>query len=276
MSDTIEQPEHSRLAVQWFTQMLNNTLAEVKDLFGKFRLNEALMAIYRLFWEDFSAWYLEIVKPAYEQPIDRATLDATWHFFDTLLRLLHPFMPFITEELWQHIAERSEGESIMYAPIPEAESTDRSILDAMAQAKEIVGGVRNVRKSKNLPPREALTLQAVGTLDNPFKPIICKLAGLDHIEEVSAKDATAASFLVGTLELAVPLGSSINVEEELAKLEADLAYARGFLATVEKKLSNERFVANAPEAVVANERKKQADAMSRIETLTAAIAALKQ
>ncbi|MBR3100713.1 MAG: valine--tRNA ligase [Muribaculaceae bacterium] len=276
VSDTIEQPEHSRLAVQWFTQMLNNTLAEVKDLFGKFRLNEALMAIYRLFWEDFSAWYLEIVKPAYEQPIDRATLDATWHFFDTLLRLLHPFMPFITEELWQHIAERSEGESIMYAPIPEAESTDRSILDAMAQAKEIVGGVRNVRKSKNLPPREALTLQAVGTLDNPFKPIICKLAGLDHIEEVSAKDATAASFLVGTLELAVPLGSSINVEEELAKLEADLAYARGFLATVEKKLSNERFVANAPEAVVANERKKQADAMSRIETLTAAIAALKQ
>ncbi len=276
VSDDVEQPEHSRLAVEWFGQVLNATLAEVKDLFSKFRLNEALMAVYRLFWEEFSAWYLEVVKPAYEHPIDRATLDATWHYFDTLLRLLHPFMPFITEELWQHIGEHTEGDSIMTARIPEAGPVNEAVLAAMAQAKEIVGGVRNVRKSKNLPPREALTLQVVGRLDNPFKPIICKLGGLETIAEVDAKEATAASFLVGTLELAVPLAGNINVAEELAKLEADLAYARGFLATVEKKLANERFVANAPEAVVAGERKKQADALSRIETLTAAIDALKQ
>ena len=276
VSDDVEQPEHSRLAVEWFGQVLNATLAEVKDLFSKFRLNEALMAVYRLFWEEFSAWYLEVVKPAYEHPIDRATLDATWHYFDTLLRLLHPFMPFITEELWQHIGEHTEGDSIMTARIPEAGPVNEAVLAAMAQAKEIVGGVRNVRKSKNLPPREALTLQVVGQLDNPFKPIICKLGGLETIAEVDAKEATAASFLVGTLELAVPLAGNINVAEELAKLEADLAYARGFLATVEKKLANERFVANAPEAVVAGERKKQADALSRIETLTAAIDALKQ
>ena len=276
VSDDVEQPEHSRLAVEWFGQVLNATLAEVKDLFSKFRLNEALMAVYRLFWEEFSAWYLEVVKPAYEHPIDRATLDATWHYFDTLLRLLHPFMPFITEELWQHIGEHTEGDSIMTARIPEAGPVNEAVLAAMAQAKEIVGGVRNVRKSKNLPPREALTLQVVGRLDNPFKPIICKLGGLETIAEVDAKEATAASFLVGTLELAVPLAGNINVAEELAKLEADLAYARGFLATVEKKLANERFVANAPEAVVAGERKKQADALSRIETLTAAIYALKQ
>ena len=276
VSDDVEQPEHSRLAVEWFGQVLNATLTEVKDLFSKFRLNEALMAVYRLFWEEFSAWYLEVVKPAYEHPIDRATLDATWHYFDTLLRLLHPFMPFITEELWQHIGEHTEGDSIMTARIPEAGPVNEAVLAAMAQAKEIVGGVRNVRKSKNLPPREALTLQVVGQLDNPFKPIICKLGGLETIAEVDAKEATAASFLVGTLELAVPLAGNINVAEELAKLEADLAYARGFLATVEKKLANERFVANAPEAVVAGERKKQADALSRIETLTAAIDALKQ
>ncbi len=276
VSGDVEQPEHSRLAVEWFGQVLNATLAEVKDLFSKFRLNEALMAVYRLFWEEFSAWYLEVVKPAYEHPIDRATLDATWHYFDTLLRLLHPFMPFITEELWQHIGEHTEGDSIMTARIPEAGPVNEAVLAAMAQAKEIVGGVRNVRKSKNLPPREALTLQVVGQLDNPFKPIICKLGGLETIAEVDAKEATAASFLVGTLELAVPLAGNINVAEELAKLEADLAYARGFLATVEKKLANERFVANAPEAVVAGERKKQADALSRIETLTAAIDALKQ
>ena len=272
----IEQPEHSRLAVQWFHAVLDSTLAEVKDLFTKFRLNEALMAVYRLFWEEFSAWYLEIVKPAYQQPIDAKTMDATLYFFDTLLRLLHPFMPFITEELWQHIAERNDGESIMYARIPEPGQPDTALLSAMTQAKEIVGGVRNVRKSKNLPNREELALQVVGEFNNPLAPIIVKTAGLSGIECVDTKDATAAAFLVGTTEFAVPLGNNINVEEEIAKLEADLKYAQGFLATVEKKLSNERFVANAPEAVVAAERKKQADAQSKIATLTEAIAALRR
>ena len=271
----IEQPEHSRLAVEWFHSVLDATLAEVKDLFTKFRLNEALMAIYRLFWEEFSAWYLEIVKPAYQQPIDAKTMDATLYFFDTLLRLLHPFMPFITEELWQHISERQDGESIMYARIPEPGTPDEALLKAMAEAKEIVAGVRSVRLSKNIPNKTAMQLNIVGKWTNPLKAIIMKVAVLDNIAEVDTKDPMAASFMVGTTEFAVPLSGSIDVEEELKKLEAELQYARGFLATVEKKLSNERFVANAPEAVVAGERKKQSDALSKIQTLEESIKALK-
>ncbi len=272
----IEQPEHSRLAVEWFQSVLDNTLAEVKDLFSKFRLSEALMAVYRLFWEEFSAWYLETIKPAYQQPIDSKTLEATLGFFDSLLRMLHPFMPFITEELWQHISERKDGESIMYARMPEAGEPNEALLKAVAEAKEIVTNVRNVRKSKNIPQREALSLQVVGEWSNPCKSIIVKLAGLDAVESVETKDATAASFLVGTTEFAVPLGNNINVEEEIAKLEAELKYTQGFLASVEKKLSNERFVSNAPEAVVAGERKKQADAQSKIATLQETLAALKK
>ena len=272
----IEQPEHSRLAVAWFQSVLDSTLAEVKDLFSKFRLSEALMAVYRLFWEEFSAWYLESIKPAYQQPIDHKTLEATMGFFDSLLRMLHPFMPFITEELWQNISERKDGESIMYARMPEAGEPNAELLKAVAEAKEIVTGVRNVRKSKNIPNKEALSLQVVGEFTNPCKSIIAKLAGLEAIDSVETKDATAASFLVGTTEFAVPLGSSINVEEEIAKLEAELKYTQGFLASVEKKLSNERFVNNAPEAVVAGERKKQADAQSKIATIQEALKALKK
>ncbi len=272
----VEQPEANRQAVQWFRNMLNDALATVKDHFSKFRLSDAMMVLYRLFWEEFSAWYLESVKPAYGQPMDRATMDATLDFFDTLLRLLHPFMPFITEELWQHLAEREDGESIMYARIPEPKQADAALLKAMADAKEIVGGVRNVRKQKNLPNKEQLTLQAVGGLNNPLVAIIIKLAGLDKIETVSEKDATAAAFMVGTAEFAVPLAGSIDVEEEIKKLEADLEYTRGFLASVDKKLSNERFVANAPEAVVANERKKKADAESKIATMEQALQQLKK
>ena len=272
----VEQPEANRQAVQWFRNMLNDALATVKDHFSKFRLSDAMMVLYRLFWEEFSAWYLESVKPAYGQPMDRATMDATLDFFDTLLRLLHPFMPFITEELWQHLAEREDGESIMYARIPEPQQADAALLKAMADAKEIVGGVRNVRKQKNLPNKEQLTLQAVGGLNNPLVAIIIKLAGLDKIETVSEKDATAAAFMVGTAEFAVPLAGSIDVEEEIKKLEADLEYIRGFLASVDKKLSNERFVANAPEAIVANERKKKADAESKIATMEQALQQLKK
>lgn len=272
----IEQPESARKAIEWFDAVLNSTLAEVKDLFGKFRLSEALMAVYKLFWDEFSSWYLEMVKPAYQQPIDRATYNATLNFFDNLLRLLHPFMPFITEELWQHIAERGENESIMVARIPEAQPFDAAVIAAMNEAKEIIAGVRSVRLQKNIPNKNALTLQVVGAFENVNAAIIKKLANLEAIDEVSEKDATAASFLVGTTEYAVPLGNSINVEEELKKLEADLKYMEGFLASIEKKLSNERFVSNAPEAVVAGERKKQADAESKIKTLKESIAALKK
>ena len=273
----IEQPEHSRLAVQWFDNVLRSTEAEVKDLFSKFRLNDALMAIYRLFWEEFSAWYLEAVKPAYQQPIDRATMDATLRFFDSLLRLLHPFMPFITEELWQHIDERKDGESIMYAPInltPAEADTD--LLKAMDEAKSIISGVRNVRLSKNIPQKQPMNLMIVGKWTNPFKSIVEKLGGLESITDADAKDPAAASFMVGTTEYCVPLEGAINVEEEIKKLQAELDYAIGFLKSVEKKLSNERFVANAPEAVVAAERKKQADAQSKIKTLEESIAALKK
>ena len=274
VSDDAVQPAHSRVAVEWFDNVLRATMAEVKDHFSKFRLNDALMALYRLFWEDFSAWYLEIVKPGYQQPIDRATLNATLDYFDLLLRLLHPFMPFITEELWQHIAERGEGESIMHATIPAPQAADAALLAAMAQAKEVVAGVRSVRKSKNIAPRDLVTLQVVGEMNELCHDVIVKLAGLDSIDVVDAKDATAASFIVGTTEFAVPLKGNVDIAAERAKLEADLKYAEGFLASVEKKLANERFVANAPEAVVAGERKKQADAQSRIATLRAALAAL--
>ena len=273
----IEQPEHSRLAVQWFDNVLRSTEAEVKDLFSKFRLNEALMAIYRLFWEEFSAWYLEAVKPAYQQPIDRTTMDATLRFFDSLLRLLHPFMPFITEELWQHIDERKDGESIMYAPINQTPAeADTDLLKAMEEAKSIISGVRNVRLSKNIPQKQPMNLMIVGKWTNPFKSIVEKLGGLESITDADAKDPAAASFMVGTTEYCVPLEGAINVEEEIKKLQADLDYAIGFLKSVEKKLSNERFVANAPEAVVAAERKKQADAQSKIKTLEESIAALKK
>ena len=272
----IEQPEHSKLAVKWFESVLNSTLAEVEDLFSKFRLNDALMTVYRLFWEEFSAWYLEIIKPAYGEPIDKATYDTTLGFFDVLLRLLHPFMPFITEELWQHISERADGESIMYANLPKAGIVDADVVKLMSEAKEIVSGVRNVRTSKNIPNKNALTLQVVGKFTNPYATIIKKLAVVDEISEVASKDDTAASFLVGTTEYAVPLGSNINIEEELDKLQKELEYMQGFLRTVEKKLSNEKFVAHAPETVVNGERKKKADAESKIATLQESIAALKK
>ena len=273
----IEQPEHSRLAVEWFDNVLRSTEAEVKDLFSKFRLNEALMAIYRLFWEEFSAWYLEAVKPAYKKPIDRATLDATLRFFDSLLRLLHPFMPFITEELWQHIDERAEGESIMYAPVEKnPAAADDDMLKAMEEAKNIISGVRSVRLSKNIPQKQPMNLMIVGKWTNPFKSVVVKLAGLEAISDADAKDPAAASFMVGTTEYCVPLEGSINVEEEVKKLQAELDYTIGFLKSVEKKLGNERFVANAPEAVVAAERKKQSDAQSKIKTLEESIAALKK
>ena len=276
VADDIEQPSAARLAVQWFGNVLSETVAELADLFGKFRLSEALMAVYKLFWDEFSSWYLEMVKPAYGQPIDRATYDATLHYFDMLLRLLHPFMPFITEELWQHLAARADGESIMYARLPEAGDVDAACIKAMDEAKEIIAGVRTIRLQRNIPNKTALDLQVMGSFTNPFGDVICKLANVQAIDEAQAKDATAATFLVGTTEYAVPLGNSINVEEELKKLEADLKYMQGFKMSIEKKLGNEKFVNNAPEAVVAGERKKLADATAKIATLEAGIAALKQ
>ena len=272
----IEQPEYAQIATKWFESQLNSVLAEVDDLFSKFRISEALMAVYRLFWDEFSSWYLEMIKPAYQQPIDRTTYEVTLKYFESLLCMLHPFMPFITEELWQHITERKPGESIMLSLMPKAGVVDDKMIAAIAEAKEIISGIRTIRLQKNIPNKNALQLQVVGKFSNSCRSIIMKLANVDSIAEVSEKDATAASFLVGTTEYAVPLGNNINVEEELAKLRADLKYYEGFLVSVEKKLGNERFVNNAPEAVVNAERKKKADAESKIATLKESIAALEK
>ncbi len=270
---SIEQPEVAATAVKWFESRMNATLAEVNDLFGKFRLNEALMAVYRLFWDEFSSWYLEMVKPGYQQPIDKLTFEATINFFDALLRMLHPFMPFITEELWQHIAQRRDGESIMYAPMPVPGEINAAISSSIEVAKEVITGVRAVRAQKNIAPKETLELNIIGDIDSVAKPVVAKLANLSAIEANATKDATAASFMVGTTEFNIPL--AIDVEAEIARLEKEIAYLEGFKASVEKKLSNQRFVSGAPEAVVNNERNKLADATSKIAALQATLAAIK-
>lgn len=266
--------EAAKMAMKWFEAKLNSTVAEVNDLMKKFRLSEALKEIYRLFWDEFSAWYLEMVKPAYGSPIDRTTINATLGYFDALLRLLHPFMPFITEELWQHIAERREGESIMYAPTPAAGEVDAALLHIMEQVKEAVNGIRNVRAEKNIPNKETLVLNIIGTWSKERDAVITKLGNLESINHNAEKDPTAATFMVGTTEINIPLANNIDIEAELAKLQKDLDYYTGFKSSVEKKLNNERFVANAPAAVVDGERKKLADADAKIANLTQAIAAL--
>lgn len=272
----VPQPESAAMAVDWFDAVLNKALAEVADLFGKFRLSEALMTVYKLFWDEFSSWYLEMVKPAYGAPIDRKTYDATLRYFDELLRLLHPFMPFITEELWQHLAERKEGESIMYASLPVTGQFDEHLLSDMDVAKEIIAGVRTVRLQKNLPNKETLPLQVVGGKASvPCVSVVKKMANLSDISESDTKDATSVSFLVGTVEYAVPLGGNIDIDAELKKLESELAYNEGFLQSVLKKLGNEKFVNNAPAKVIEMERKKQSDAEAKIAMLKESISALK-
>ena len=274
VDENIAQPETAATAIRWFDAQLSKTLAEVQDLFSKFRLSEALMAVYKLFWDEFSSWYLEVVKPGYQQPIDGETYRATLNFFDALLRMLHPFMPFITEELWQHLTERKDGESIMTALMPEAKPVDESLITAFETTKQIIAGVRTVRLQKNIPNRDALTLQIVGTHDSTNDCVIVKLTNLSEIAIVTEKDANSAAFLVGTTEYAVPLGNNIDVEAELAKLNEDLKYMQGFLRTVMGKLGNERFVNNAPAQVVELERKKKADAESKIKSIEERIAAL--
>ncbi|MDE6230379.1 MAG: valine--tRNA ligase [Muribaculaceae bacterium] len=270
----IEQPQSARLAVEWFDARLASTVVEMNDLMSKFRISEALMAVYRLFWDEFSAWYLEVVKPGYGQPLDKTTYEATIHYFDMLLRLLHPFMPFITEELWQHLCERKDGESIMYARIPEDRQADEKLIADFDHLKEVVAGIRTVRKQKQIPQRDSLTLNVREGHDSRLDPIITKMGNISEISVISEKDPAAAGFIVGKVEYSIPLTDKVNVEEELAKLNKDLEYYTKFLAGVEKKLGNEKFVANAPEAVVAIERKKKSDAEEKLATIRAAIAAL--
>ena len=276
VDDTIAQPEASATAVKWFKMQLDKTIAEVDDLFSKYRLSEAMMMIYKLFWDEFSSWYLEMIKPGYLLPIDKATYDATLGFFDALLRLLHPFMPFITEELWQALEPRKEGESLMVALMPEVAPVDSAYLDAFEVVKEIVSGVRTIRLQKNIPNKDTLALQVLGDHNDVFNPVIAKMCNLSEITKTDDKAAGAVSFLVRTTEYAVPLGNMINVEEELAKLAEELKYQQGFLASVQKKLSNESFVSKAPAKVIEMERKKQADAESKIKSIEESIAALKK
>ncbi len=268
------QPESARLAVEWFDARLAATVLEMDDLMKKFRISEALMTVYKLFWDEFSSWYLEVVKPGFGEPMDKATYDATIRFFDMLLRLLHPFMPFITEELWQHLAERKHGESIMYAPIPDAKEANEKLLADFEHLKEVVAGIRTVRQNKQIPQRESLMLNVQAAHDSYLDPIIVKMGNISSISVIEEKDPTAAGFIVGKVEYSIPLADKVNVEEELAKLNKDLEYYTKFLAGVEKKLSNEKFVANAPEAVVAVERKKKSDAEEKLATIRASIAAL--
>ena len=273
----IEQPEYAKLATEWFDSMLARTAEEVNDLFGKYRLSEALMAVYKLFWDEFSSWYLEMVKPAYGQPIDKVTYEKTLAFFETLLKLLHPFMPFITEELWQHIYDRQPGESIMTQTLVKDMPYNEALIAQFEAVKEVISGIRTIRLQKNIAQKEALALEVTG--ENPvagFGSVIAKLCNLSEIKQVETKSEGAAAFMVGTTEYAVPLGNLINVEEELKKLEADLKYQEGFLQSVMKKLSNEKFVSKAPANVIEMERKKQADAETKIAALKESIAALKR
>ena len=280
VDDSIEQPVHAKLAVDWFYNVMALATAEMEDLFAKYRLSEALMLVYKLFWDEFSSWYLEMVKPAYGQPIDRKTYEATLHLFDVLLRQLHPFMPFITEELWQHLADRKPGESIMMAPVEQFKDTDVKAAEELCktfdQLKEVIAGIRTIRLQKNIAQKEALELLVLGENSGlaAFDSVINKMANLTGMTVVDKKPESAASFMVGTTEYFVPLGNLIDVEEELKKLEAELKYQEGFLQSVLKKLSNEKFVSKAPANVIEMERKKQADAESKIASLKERIAAL--
>ena len=265
------QPEASRLASYWMRQVLSKAATELEDLFSKYRISEALTLVYKLIRDDFSSYYLELIKPAYGTPIDRVTCDEALGFFDEVLRILHPFMPFITEELWQNLAERKEGESIMNAQQRPAGSFDEAFLARFAAVQELITSIRSLRTSKNLSPREALTLEASESYPCELDEVLIKMAGLSEIDRSGKRSEGAVSFVIGTDEFAVPMAAYINVEEELAKLRADLEYQQKFLAGVEKKLSNESFVSKAPEAVIALEQKKRADAESRIASIEQSI-----
>lgn len=278
VADT-EQPTANETAVRWFEAKLRMTNDEVNDLFKKYRISEALMAVYRLFWDEFSSWYLEMVKPAYGSPIDSKTYEMTLEFFNGLLKMLHPFMPFITEELWQHIYERKAGESIMRdcLSIQPSSDDDKKLVSDIESVKQIIGNIRTIRNQKNISPKEQLELNAIGANNySAYDDITKKMANLSGINVIERKSADTIQFMVGTDEFAVPVGSLIDIEAEIEKQEAQLKHLEGFLAGVMKKLSNEKFVAHAPEAVVALERKKQSDSEEKIAALKESIARLKE
>jgi valyl-tRNA synthetase len=275
---TIAQPESSKAAIAWFDEVMLERIERVNHLMAQYRISEAFTELYRLFWDDFSGWYLEMAKPAYQAPIDSITLARTKHYFDQLLRLMHPFMPFVTEEIWQDLKPEGEVKSICIAAEPKAErAANETILSRFELAQEVITAIRNVRKQKNIAQKEALKLNYIADDNYPaeYAAVIAKMGNIEAISAVEEKDATAAAFIVKTTQYFVPMEGSIDKEAELKKLSADLEYYEGFLASVMKKLSNERFVSSAPEKVVANERAKQADAEAKIAAIKEQMEALK-
>ena len=277
VDSSIPQPEACAIAVDWFRSKLSSTVETVEDHYSKFRISDALMSIYKLFWDDYCSWYLELVKPAYGQSIDKVTLDATLGFFEALLKMIHPVMPFITEELWHDMAERGEKETIMFARTPVAGPWDEGTINDFELAEEAVNALRGIRQQKNISPKEALEVKFKGAFPVRMLPVVCKLANISNASIVEDFGATAegVSQMIRTVEMYVPLTGKVNVEEEIAKIEAELEYQKKFLESVRKKLSNESFVAHAPEKVVAIERKKEADSLSKIEGYESQLKALK-
>jgi valyl-tRNA synthetase len=280
VDENLEQPEYAAKAVEWFGARFNKALGEIDDQFKKYRISDALMITYKLFWDEFSSWYLETIKPAYQQPIDKKTIEDTLGFFDKLLRVLHPFMPFITEELWHLLEKREQGESLMMAELPRKGKTDKKLLEDFDIVREAITQIRNIRKEKNLGKNDALQLlvrnPAVGDYPAHLEPVVCKMGIISDIALTQEKVDGAVSFIVKNVEYYLPLGDLVDAEEEIAKMEKELDYTKGFMESVVRKLGNERFVNNAPEAVVAAERKKLADAETKISTLEQQIASLKK
>jgi valyl-tRNA synthetase len=279
INESLEQPDSGNVSIRWFEAKLNQTIKEIDDLYANYRISEALMALYKLIWDDFCSWYLEMIKPAYQKPIDKITLEKTVVFFEQLMKLAHPFMPFITEDIWHHLKERKDGESIMVSAMPKARKYDKKLLETMEVEEQVIIAIRSLRKEKNIPTKEPLELfirkNNQEQADHTFDSIITKLCNLTHIGYVEEKVPGAASFIVKSTEFFVPLGDSIDKESEIKKLEEELKYTKGFLISVSKKLSNERFVNSAPEKVVEMERKKLADAEGRIKVIEEQISGLK-
>ena len=275
----LEQPASSAVAAKWFEAMLNRSLDKLDDQFKKYRISDALMIVYKLFWDEFSSWYLEIIKPGYKAPIDKITLDRTISFMEVLLHMLHPFMPFITEEIWQLVNQRETGESLMVSHLPDSEKADKKLIRQFDDLKEIVTNIRNIRKEKNIPQREALKLlirsSANGSYLEHLDPVIRKLASVSDTASIHEEPAGAVSFIVKNVEYYVPLGDQVDTGVEIDKLENELDYTRGFLKSVRIKLDNKHFVQNAPENVVVMERKKLADAEAKIRVLESQIRKLK-
>ncbi len=272
----LAQSDNDRLAAEWFGHTLAAAVAEIDECFASYRISEAFMRIYKLFWDDFSGWYLEMVKPAYGSPTDATTMEVTRRYFDLLMRLIHPFMPFVTEEIWQDLAPRAAGESIMFAAWPALGEADEALLARFELVKEVVTAIRAARKQKNIPQKQALALNVVVNENYPaaYAPVIAKMGNMSEITPAEEKDPTAAAFIVKTTQYFIPMGDSIDPEAEAKKLSDELAYLEGFLASVMKKLSNERFVNSAPEKVVANERAKKADAEAKIAAIKEQLQAL--